>query len=101
MKTSRMYYDQMFKDYKQYGSELEGLRQIFSPADMVEFAANYHEYCMRVIRQTQSSKEIKNDLLGAVSDTVCVYCKERTAIEPLWICKECLIAYNKEKQTGR
>ena len=34
-------------------------------------------------------------------EIICCYCNERPVLEPLWICRECMIAYNKEKQTDR
>lgn len=70
MKTARMYYDSMIPNCP-YGEGLEPLRKIFSPSTMVEFAANYHEYCMRILRKQTNNpvyvKKIKDGFRGIIA----------------------------------
>lgn len=34
-------------------------------------------------------------------DNLCLFCKEKPKAAPLWICRDCMIAYNKEKMLAR
>jgi len=56
---------------------------------------------LELIEFDKEIQQLKILNIPVVNDTVCVYCNERPRVEPLWLCRECIIAYNKEKQTGR
>lgn len=52
----------------------------------------------RVAELEAQIEKISNVEIRESDDSLCVICNERPPVYPLWACKECTIAYNREKQ---